>query len=133
MKKVPTWFLGVCYVIQFNSVEKWTKKISHSFYVLHKKSLDTKDIPKSFHIYMTPKHEWMGIVKENWIGTQAEYIHWDSKLWCLLLALSNWFELVYKMFSLKLYNQVPSLSLSRWRTLILEKVMTGWVPRCIKL
>ena len=27
----------------------------------------------------------------------------------------------------KLYNQVPSLSLSRWRTFILEKIKIGWV------
>ena len=73
LKKVPTWFLGVCYVIRFNSVEKWNKKISHSFHVLYKKTLDKKDIPKSFHIYFTPKHEWMGIVKENWIGTQVGF------------------------------------------------------------
>ena len=80
MKKVPTWFLGVCYVIQFNSVEKWNKKISHSFHVLYKKTLDKKDIPYSFHIYFTPKHEWIGIVKESWIGTQAQYTYLDSKL-----------------------------------------------------
>ena len=33
----------------------------------------------------------------------------------------------------KLCNQVPSLSLSRWRTLTLEKIKIGWVLWCIKL
>ena len=37
--------------------------------------MDKKDIPKSFHIYFTPKHEWMGIVKENWIGTQVGFFY----------------------------------------------------------
>ena len=36
-------------------------------------------------------------------------------------------------FSTKLCNQVPSLSLSRWRTLTLEKIKISWVLWCIKI
>ena len=38
-----------------------------------------------------------------------------------------------QLYFSKLCNQVPSLNLSRWRTLTLEKIKTGWVLWCIKL
>ena len=39
---------------------------------------------------------------------------------------------VHSCKQLKLYNQVPSLSLFRWRTFTLEKIKIGWVL-CIKI
>ena len=40
---------------------------------------------------------------------------------------------VIVLFSAKLCNQVPSLSLSRWRNFTLEKIKIDWVLLCIKL
>jgi hypothetical protein len=72
------------------------------------------------------------------------YVHMYLNIFYMAWHTSNiWFWVKGKiwhwnlwkgpLFTPKLCNQVLSLSLSRWRTLILEKIKICWVLWCIKL
>ena len=71
-RKIFTTHEGVCHMFRMvtrQSDQKLVKRRGH-FLIEHKKSLKSLDVPKSFHIYITPRNDWHGVVAATWRAHQ---------------------------------------------------------------
>ena len=70
LRKIITTHEGVCHMfrmVTLQSDQTLMERRGH-FLIKHNKSLQSSDVPKSFNIYITPRHEWHGIVNGLWPG-----------------------------------------------------------------
>ena len=70
LRKITTTHEGVCHMfrmVTLQSDQNLMERRGH-FLIKHNKSLQTSDVPKSFNVYITPRHEWHGIVNGLWPG-----------------------------------------------------------------
>ena len=122
-RKIFTTHEGVCHMFRMvtrQSDQKLVKRRGH-FLIEHKKSLKSLDVPKSFHIYITPRNDWHGIVNGLWPGKHPSLIV-DTSSYSLPLDVnvhltSNHF---YPFFDQQCFNVICGFFNLNFHTILMQ-------------
>jgi hypothetical protein len=91
----------------FPSYDKiWTVK-PLLVYIGYKEGLNQEDIPKSFKVYFTAKHDWHGLVTRTWTGYQYPF-QIDTALYNLPLEVQV--KPLSRIYHFPLQSKVDSMT-----------------------